>query len=929
MRNVLLERDEAIAAAAEAGESARSGGGRWVLFGGVTGMGRTALLSEVTAREAAGGAMSVLHASCSPEEAGFPFALVRRLFPEAEEVPFADLPADEEQVVFHRLVTRLAQAAYRRPVLLAVDDLHDADTASRRWLGYLARRLTGIPVLLLLTECGENGGTVLPGETGTSVPLRPLGPEAIARLAAAHGHDADRAELCVQACAGSPALVHALLADLCAGPLPRGLSDLGGTRYRDAIAHWIRDRATPGPRRIALALAAAGDGAAVLGEALFHEAAGLSPGRRATPVSTSALSRLFSHPLAREAALAAAEPAELAELRGRIARLLDERGAPAADVAAQLLHLDRPGEEWMTRSLEDAAEDSVRGGRVHEAIGLLRHALTAPLTPDRRAGLALRLGALELPHSADAGIRRLHAALELPIDRHERAAVAPALGAALVARGRTVSAMRVMRQAGSTVDDGELVRVLQTTAALMASHDAVAWRDAVARMRELAATAPAAIEPLACGLVTEYEVGSGRLSAAETLDRVLPRLAAPVDPRLRSAWLGCAATLLQWADRLTEARSFADEALPAPPVLPDLTDIGQQCLISVRAEAAVWTGDFRRVIAENAPLLDACAGQGIRLPHLASMVALAHYELGHRAHARRLLAALDEVNADSSWEWNELRYARAFVHAAEGNWQAALDDYLACGRGQSARDFVSPVATPWRSGAALALVGLGQPARALELAEEELRHARTWGTPRVVGRALRAHAAAVGGRRALESLTEAAALLRTAQAPAELIETLLDLGHARIDTGNSRKGRDDLYEAHALALRLLTTDPTAPDARDASDAPDKHAADPATGRLVRATDNALRASGARGPRQVTKSCAVLTRAERRIVELAAQGRTNAEIGAALQLARRTVETHLTHAYRKLGVTRRTQLASHLAGTGETASPGARSGTPLL
>ncbi|MEU3352868.1 LuxR C-terminal-related transcriptional regulator [Streptomyces sp. NPDC037389] len=930
MGNVLLERDEVLAEAARAAESARSGNGRWLMVGATTGMGRTALLEEVVRREAVGGGMRVLHARCSPEESAFPFGLVRLIFfeagIEAEDIPFMNPPAAEEQQTFHSLVTSLARAADRRPVLLAVDDLHDADTVSRRWIGYLARRLTGLSVLLVLTECHEKslekGATALPGATGTSVTLRPLGPATVTRLALAgpartRKHDADRAELCVRACAGNPELVHALLADLREGPPPSRLSDLAGRRYRDAIGHWLRVRATPRSRRVSLALAVAGDGPAALGGRLLHEAADLGPDSHDAP----GLSRLFSHPLAREAALAAAEPAELDALRRRIARLLDEQGAPATHVAAHLLHTDRPGEEWMTQSLEDAAEDAVRDGRTDEATTLLRHALTAPLAPGRRAGLALRLAALELPHSVDAGIRRLRAALELQADGHERAAVAPALGAALVARGRTETAMHVMRQAGSAVEDDELVRVLQSTAALMASHDAIAWRNAVARMRELAATAPAAIEPLACGLVTEYEVGAGELSAADAMARVLPRLKAPVEPRLRTGWLGSAATLSQWADRLDEARALADECLPAPPVLPDLTDIGQQCLISVRAEAALWIGDFRRVVAENTPLLDACTGQGLRMPHLVSMVALAHYELGHRAHARQLVAALDEVSADSSWEWNELRHAKAHMHMAEGSWQAALDGYLSCGRGQSARDFVSPVATPWRSGAALALVRLGQPVRALDLAEEELRHARTWGTPRTVGRALRAHGAAMGGRRGLDSLHEAVAVLRQAPAPAELIEALLDLGHARIDAGNGRKGRDDLHEAHALALRLLAPDPVSAGYRQAADAT---AAPPVNGRLIRATENALRTGGSRRTNRATMGSAALTVAERRIVDLAATGRTNAEIGAALHLARRTVETHLTNAYRKLGVTRRTQLASRLDGAGAVSSPAASS-----
>lgn len=54
-----------------------------------------------------------------------------------------------------------------------------------------------------------------------------------------------------------------------------------------------------------------------------------------------------------------------------------------------------------------------------------------------------------------------------------------------------------------------------------------------------------------------------------------------------------------------------------------------------------------------------------------------------------------------------------------------------------------------------------------------------------------------------------------------------------------------------------------------------------------------------------------TGSERRIAELAADGRTNTEIADLLHLARRTVETHLTSAYRKLGIRRRTQLRTVL------------------
>jgi DNA-binding CsgD family transcriptional regulator len=52
----------------------------------------------------------------------------------------------------------------------------------------------------------------------------------------------------------------------------------------------------------------------------------------------------------------------------------------------------------------------------------------------------------------------------------------------------------------------------------------------------------------------------------------------------------------------------------------------------------------------------------------------------------------------------------------------------------------------------------------------------------------------------------------------------------------------------------------------------------------------------------------LTPAERRVVALVVAGQTNREVAAALFLSERTVESHLTHVYAKLGVRSRTELA---------------------
>jgi DNA-binding CsgD family transcriptional regulator len=59
----------------------------------------------------------------------------------------------------------------------------------------------------------------------------------------------------------------------------------------------------------------------------------------------------------------------------------------------------------------------------------------------------------------------------------------------------------------------------------------------------------------------------------------------------------------------------------------------------------------------------------------------------------------------------------------------------------------------------------------------------------------------------------------------------------------------------------------------------------------------------------------LTAAERRVADLAADGLTNKEIAQSLFVSVHTVEVHLTHAYAKLGIRSRAQLAQALSPRG--------------
>jgi DNA-binding NarL/FixJ family response regulator len=54
----------------------------------------------------------------------------------------------------------------------------------------------------------------------------------------------------------------------------------------------------------------------------------------------------------------------------------------------------------------------------------------------------------------------------------------------------------------------------------------------------------------------------------------------------------------------------------------------------------------------------------------------------------------------------------------------------------------------------------------------------------------------------------------------------------------------------------------------------------------------------------------LSRAERAVVALVADGMTNRDIGARLHVSHRTVDSHVSHSLLKLGLTSRVQLAGY-------------------
>ena len=161
----LVGRDRELRALVRHWQASRSGSGTAVAISGDGGMGKTRLAREVLAVAAADGALTATAVAGGPGAAA-PFALWSELLddliaqvgsvPEAPPPSGRDWEATEPGLdrirFFEATVTLLSWAARGRPLALALEDLHAADRSSLELVAYAGRRLTRLPVLLVLTR---------------------------------------------------------------------------------------------------------------------------------------------------------------------------------------------------------------------------------------------------------------------------------------------------------------------------------------------------------------------------------------------------------------------------------------------------------------------------------------------------------------------------------------------------------------------------------------------------------------------------------------------------------------------------------------------------------------------------------------------------------------------------------------------------------
>lgn len=227
-------------------------------------------------------------------------------------------------------------------------------------------------------------------------------------------------------------------------------------------------------------------------------------------------------------------------------------------------------------------------------------------------------------------------------------------------------------------------------------------------------------------------------------------------------------------------------------------------------------------------------------------------------------------------------HARGEIASAQNHHEQALELYLAAGR--AAEETPAPHHTPWRLGAALALVRCGDRRRAGELARDEHALCSTRGEAHDCVRALRALATTIADGQAVPRLEEARALLGpdasrrlAAQLDTDLAGLLVLAGDlpratALLRDAEGYAAREDLWPLQSRVRRLLNR------------------------------------IGEPPRRLEVETLAVLTHAERGVALLALDGLSNRQIAEKLVVSIKAVEGHLSKTYRKLGVSSRGALA---------------------
>jgi DNA-binding CsgD family transcriptional regulator/tetratricopeptide (TPR) repeat protein len=932
----LLERETELAAIDDL-IAATPSGPRLLAIEGPPGIGKTALIAHAKARGAEAG-WRVLSARGSELERSFSYGVVRQLFeaflaslsPEEradslagaaalaaplfdpDELAVAPVGADSSLAMLHGLYWLTANISARRPLLLAVDDLHWCDLPSLRWFAYVLPRIEGIDLALVVglrpQEPAEDErllGQILADPIAGVIRPAPLSAAATTRMVRATvSSAADDAfgVACRDETAGNPLLLRELLHAIAVEglspvstsvPALRVLAARAGARAVSVRLSQLPPEAT----RLAQAVAVLGDDvdprqAAMLAgleeAAAFEAAAALARVDVLHPQPPLA----FVHPLIRSTVYEAITPLDRERGHGHAARLLDGAGADPERVAAHLLRTPPGDDAHVVGTLREAARRAASRGAAESAVAYLRRALAEAPSDAERGELLLELGSADTLVDGDAAVEHLRQAHELMGDPVRRGQTALLLGRQLFLLGADDSDAVYCRALDELGDaDAELAHRLEAGLITNGLFAPSRHAQALARLERVRNEPGDATlgEKLLLSLLAYHDARAGA-PAGETLPLARRALAQGA---LAKADVGAAfvpaCTVLAMAD-LDEVLVIFEDALAEAHRRG--STFAFAAVKVFRAQTLVWRGDLGEAEADARDALAAGEAWGASARfagHATAFLADALMEQGRLDEAADALAraGFGESLPDTA-RLLYLADSSARLRILRGDLSGGLAELLDAGRRFERVGSRNPAFIAWRSPAALALRQLGKDHEAHRLASEELELARAWRAPRALGAALRVAGLIDGGKRGLALLEEAVQVLDGSPARLEHAKARAALGAALRRANRRAQAREHLRHAVDLATVCAAT------------------------ALAVQAERELIATGARPRRTAMTGVDSLTPSERRVAEMAAAGPTNREIAQALFVTQRTVEVHLTSIYRKLAIKSRSQLAAALA-----------------
>ena len=942
--DALLEREHEIDCVRGAVRRVGQRAGSVVVIEGAAGIGKSRLLEVARVRAAELG-LCILSARATELEQGFPFGVARQLFervlieadaaarkrwlagaaalaadvliagpaPTESSQVAAPRRADSDYAWQHGLYWLASNLAADVPLVLVVDDLQWSDRPSARALAFIARRLEGQPLGLIVATRPLDAAltpeaAALAGDPAVeSLRPAPLTLDAVRSMVATRmsGMPHDRfVDVCRQLTGGNPFLLGELLGEAVArhvDPTAAASAEISDVVPR-GVANAVLLRLARLPDAavaLARAISALNDGAQIGDAARLSGVAGtdLEGGIDAlvsAGILESGATVRFTHPILRSAIYGDLSPAEGERLHQSAAKILRARGASAVQVAAHVMHTEVTGDPDAVTTMRAAARYALGLGDAAGAAAMLSRALREPPVGSDHAAVLLELGLAYARAGAPDAVEPLSKIVSDGQDGAAIAAAAIELSGMLFFSGRSAHGAAVLRQAQARLPPTAPARERVEAALLgLSSTSASARREATAAIAALRDPGGPAQDVLQATTLATLAMNQVLYlgSASSTIDLAERAIAAglPVEPQRGENWAMLALAALAAADGLDAALLGTDEILTQArtrgAALTVVTVSALRALIMLRrGDLAAAQADAQAAI-EIAPEL-----LGARFLVLAvAATVLAGLDRDDTLGSMRRLIDQTGVRYDTEFtSSSQLRYASGLLSAAAGNHEGAVEELRGSGLDDPAFGGENPAMLPWRSAAALSLSKLGRHEEARELAADELRRAQSFGAARAIGIALRAQALVGPPADRADGLAAALDVLAASPARLEHARVLLDLGATFRAAGKRTAARDPLLEALALSARCGAT---------------------ALERRARAE---LAAIGVR-PRTTDRSGSdSLTPSERRVVELAATGGTNRDIAQTLFVTEKTVETHLGRAFRKLDISSRRQLPDVLA-----------------